>query len=290
MALIRLTAPAGAVPAVLHPDSFVSEHRGFVYLCIPKTLSRSMIAYLSDVDPQGYRLCERGVGKEVLRPGSGKKVPTRFTFVRNPYSRIVAFYYNKFVNYLGTPGQRELFGRYEALRPDMAFSEFVDWLGTDDASDRHADPHFLPQYYFLYDIDGRPAVDLLGRVEQLDQDLGELQDALGLERWSLPRLNANASAQRVPFDTSRRWRDVLDDHTIRIITKRYDGDFELLGYERLPYVVRPSFSRGDTTAAEGGSSHRRGHVKTFARQCLKRWLAACGLEIRRARRGSRMPR
>lgn len=276
------------MPAIFHVDSFVSARLGIVYHCIPKTLSRSMLAYLTDLDPTGFRAGERNAGKEILDPAlwavpspgdEHGPWPQSFSFTRNPYSRIVAVYYNKFVNYLDTPGQRAIFANYERLHPGMTFSEFVDWLATDEGSDARADFHFLPQYYFLLDADGRPAVDYLGSVEHAGEDLAELQGLLGWDARPLPRRNANADGALQSFDTSTRWQEVLDDRSIRILTSRYDGDFELLGYERLPYTVRPLFPRREyadlTTPAAAGM--RRGRLRRW----VQRVLAAMGVELRR---------
>src|SRR6188472_4798182 len=103
----RFERPRDAVPSAFDGASFVSEQRGFVYLCVPKTLSRAMLGYLSTTDPDGFRAFDRGYGVEVL---DQVRDATRFTFVRNPYSRIVALHQDKFVNFLDSPGQRALFG------------------------------------------------------------------------------------------------------------------------------------------------------------------------------------
>ncbi len=182
MAIREFSKPSGVVPAVVDGATFVSERLGFVYYCVPKTLSRSMLQYLAAVDPNGYRIVEKTGWLEIATGVAATNAPTSFTFVRNPYSRVVAFYYDKFVNYLDTPGQRALFGRYERLRPDMTLSEFVDWLGSGEGSDERADAHFLSQHYFLLDVNGAPAVDYLGKVESVEEDLAELQKLLGLRR------------------------------------------------------------------------------------------------------------
>ena len=83
MALIETTRPPEATPAVLHVDSFVSAAHGFVYLCVPKTLSQALLQHLESVDPTGARVGGRGKG--VLRSTTSTGAPlTLFSFVRNP--------------------------------------------------------------------------------------------------------------------------------------------------------------------------------------------------------------
>jgi hypothetical protein len=272
----------GAVPASFDPDSFVSVLHGFVYHCIPKTFSRSLLTYLSSVDPSGYRVVEQDEGGDVL-----ETMPTakRFSFVRNPYSRVVAVYYDKFVNYRETPGQRALFARYAGLRPDMTFPELVDWLSSDAGRDDRVDPHFLSQHYSVLTASGDAAIDYVGRVENGDEDVRQIQGILGLEPRSLEIVNSNAHRSAVPFNTARNWKELLDDGTIRRLTNRYDGDFEFFGYPRLPYRVAPMFSR--PTAARSVPSTQR-TVRQLAAVSANRMLKPAGLELR-ARRSRRTP-
>jgi len=241
MAIISLGKRLGAVPSVLLGDSFISEKYQVAYVCVPKVMSRSVIRYLADIDPDtGYELRERNLGKSALAtdPTTGI-APVSFTFVRNPYSRAVSFYQHMIANYLP---------RYhfhvirQGLSPDMTFREFVDWLGSDKGTDRTADPHFLSQTYFVFDEDGEPAVDHVGRFEDAELDVPAMQRLLGLPVMPLPRLNVNAARQSSRPDATLPWRDLLDDRSIRILNRRYDADFEVFGYERLTSKMIPLYS------------------------------------------------
>jgi hypothetical protein len=194
-----------------------------------------------------------------------------------------------FVNYRAAPGMVAIFAWYERLRPDMQFSEFVDWLATDEGNDERADPHFLSQHYFLLDVEGQPAVDYLGKVESADEDVSELQGLLGLKREPLPHVNANATREQERFDTAQRWLEVLDDRSKRLLANRYDGDFELLGYDRLPYDIRPLYSRRGGARRRGasargwGDDNARGSRLSRVRAVMNRLLAPLGFEVRRTR-------
>ncbi len=188
-----------------------------------------------------------------------------------------------------------MFGRYEALHPKMSFTEFVGWLVSPEGNDDGADPHFLSQHYFLLDYKGDPAVDFVGKVETIGEDLPELQAILGLDIEAMPHLNANRTQEREPFDTSRRWLEILDDHSKRLLAARYDADFELLGYPRLPYKAVPQFVRKpDTThlAAARGRRWKR-ELREPLRRCrvlVNRALAPLGIEVRRKPRPVNAPR
>ncbi len=89
MALTKFSKPVGSVPAYFHVDSFVSKRFGFVYHCVPKTLSRSMLEYSAAVDHDGHRIGEKRVGKEILAPdavaGTGAASPSRGTRIRESW-------------------------------------------------------------------------------------------------------------------------------------------------------------------------------------------------------------
>jgi hypothetical protein len=232
-----------------------------------------MLRYMASIDPEGYRVHDRNVRAEVLQT---LRSPTSFTFVRNPYSRIAAVYVDKFANFDGRERQRAIFGRYKDLRPDMTFAELVQWLATDEGSDQGADPHLLSQHYFVLDKDGRPAIDLLAKADNIEADLRELQETCGLTVEPLPHLNSNSERGR--FDSSTRWLEMFDDRSKRIIASRYDGDFEFFEYERLPYTTIPMYSPGArprhnaSTGVANGNGH--GHARPFSRLRLRtgRWL------------------
>ena len=285
MAIRRLATARDAVPVVLDGASFVSERFGFVYHCIPKTLSRSMLQYLAALDPEGFRIGYEAGAVETLKGIVSTSALKSFTFVRNPYSRVVAVYYDKFVNYLDAPGQRALFARYERLRPDMRLAEFVDWLMTDEGNDQRADPHFRSQHYFVLDATGAPAVDYLGKFESVEEDVAELQDLLGLARAPLPRVNTNATRKGVSFDTTHRWLEVLDDRSKQLLTSRYEGDFELLEYQRLAYRTVPRFSRGTRARRPEHTTDNRARVARLSRirAVLNGVLRRFGVEVRRTR-------
>lgn len=278
MTLVELGERSAAAPVVLHPGSFVSERLGFVYQCVPKALSRSMLQYLATVDPDGYRLFQRDAGPEVLDAAPGRATPKSFTFVRNPYSRAVAVYFDKFANYRASPAQKAMFARYEGIRPDMTLSAFVEWLASSEGSDRDADLHFLSQHYYLLDDSGDLAIDYVGRVETAAEDFATIQRHLGLPLEPLPHVNSNATRARRRFDTSNRWEELLDDRSRRLLTARYDGDFELLGYPRLPFKTVPLFSRkAGGFVAKPTRIHRIGVL-------VNRLLAPLGVELRRTSR------
>ena len=151
----------------------------------------------------------------------------KFTFVRNPYTRLVSAY--EFLRSGGHPAwpANQRF-RDEVLSEYSDFEDFVlRWLkpGTD-----WPEPHFRPQHEFL-ELGGRVVMDFVGRVERIEEDFATVCDRLGIPA-RLERLNPT---------TPREKRGTLADYYAsdaveRRVREIYGRDFELFGYPTRPPI------------------------------------------------------
>jgi len=218
------------VPLHLHGDSFYSPSPAFLFHCVPKVASRSILNLCRGACPEGWRIAEKGY-HDTSFFSDVKEELFRFAFVRHPFSRVLSFYFDKFVNYDGSEGKKQMFARLPKLSPTTTLKEFIAWLGSSRGDDRKADPHFCSQYTFVYTKDGQRAVDYLGHFDQLANGMQHIQQHLGLAPAALPQLNSNLGpARRHPVDTSADFRKYLDAADIRILSKRYEADLDLLGF------------------------------------------------------------
>ena len=138
----------------------------------------------------------------------------KFTFVRNPYDRLVSFYenivqkHNRFREYY-------LFGY---LRRDKGFPDFCKKVCRIPFC--LADMHFESQYYLLYDKQGNCRVDHIGKYENLAEEYEWIREKYGLA--PLGRLNPSGK---------RNWMDYYTRKTAQLVYKKYRKDFETFGYE-----------------------------------------------------------
>lgn len=121
-----------------------------------------------------------------------------FTFVRNPWDRIVSDY---------------LFFK---IRSDMSLKEFIVKEGVSDPT------HVLPQMYFIKKRNGEIGLDFIGRFENLQCDFNTVCDKIGIERQTLPHM---LKKQR------KHYSFYYDDETVELIAKKYKEDIEYFGYE-----------------------------------------------------------
>ena len=147
----------------------------------------------------------------------------KFSFVRNPFERIVSEY------------------RYRNYFQHRSFSDFVlNKLPKPGWDDKYR--HVMPQYDLLYDPDGQLLVDYVGRFESLQRDFDEVCRRIGIEDSRLPHRNPSNKKSR---NVKRRVRNALflngengkrhytefyDESTKDAVTRLYEKDIEAFGY------------------------------------------------------------
>jgi hypothetical protein len=148
----------------------------------------------------------------------------KFSFVRNPWSRILSEY------------------RYRNYFHHRSFRDFVlNKLPEPGWDDQYR--HVMPQYDMLHDRDGNLLVDFVGRFESLQQDFDRVAKILGLDDPALPHRNKSDKKSR---DLRRKIRNILyvngenrlhsmadfyDDETREAVAHYYRKDIETFGYE-----------------------------------------------------------
>lgn len=148
----------------------------------------------------------------------------KFSFVRNPWSRILSEY------------------RYRNYFHHLSFRDFVlNKLPRPGWDDQYR--HVMPQYDMLHDRQGNLLVDFVGRFESLQQDFDRVCERLGIVVSSLPHRNRSDKKSR---DLKRKLRNFLfmngenrfqnmaefyDDETREAVTEYYRKDIDTFGYE-----------------------------------------------------------
>ena len=141
-----------------------------------------------------------------------------FSFVRNPFDRLVSAYNNKLVELDEIPGPMQEMG----LKHSMPFGSFLEIVAT--TNNDQLDVHLLPQSQILC-LDNQLIPNFVGHLETMEEDWSILEEQLRRER--LPRLG------KLPEKNVRRGsnhRDVPryfeDSGLIRLVTNRYEEDLE----------------------------------------------------------------
>lgn len=137
-----------------------------------------------------------------------------FSWIRNPWERMVSIYSNK------DPNMLEFASKQGLKLVDLDFVSFL--LAIQDF--KHV--HLRPQHEFIFDNAGRQQIEFIGRFERFNDDFKALCSILQIcsdtqASYVLPHKNASVHGH---------YRDYYDDQTRRLIAKRYGEDIEKFGY------------------------------------------------------------
>jgi hypothetical protein len=181
------------------------------YIPIPKAACSSIIHSM------------RSVGQcEYIKYSKEKNIFV-FSFVRNPYDRLVSCYLNRVSE---NPDSKEndfngLMEKYGGrINSTMTFDEFVEEISEID--DSRADHHFRSQHTFLFDKSGNRLADFIGKVENMKEDVKKISKITGIE---IPLSYKNKTIKKIPYSNY-----YIKEKTRKRIEKRYKEDFKMFDY------------------------------------------------------------
>jgi len=144
----------------------------------------------------------------------------KFTFVRNPWDRLVSAY-----NFLieGGMTKEDKTWAKSNLRHYPDFNSFVkQWVNRENI---YSCRHFIPQCEFVC-IEGlEPAVDFIGYFENLEEDFEYVANKLGIQT-TLQHLNQTQNR-----NNKKDYTEYYTDETAKIVADVYREDIEIFGYD-----------------------------------------------------------
>ena len=184
----------------------------------------------------------------------------KFVIVRNPLTRLISAYLDKFVV---KPHIRKSFflpkhlkevvkdvytrkGLIPDYKKSISFRQFVEHI--ESTEDKYLDGHWKPQYLSLGDI----KFDFIGRFETLTEDFEHIKEKLNITNISLPHTNKSKDSDRaslsrglgkngnysdcypaelISFEKLPDYSGFYDPGLISRIKERYIKDIETFGYD-----------------------------------------------------------
>ena len=145
-----------------------------------------------------------------------------FSFVRNPWDRLVSCYehfFNRDSNHYETINYAKPYA--EMLNKDkMTFDDFVHYVANEP--DEHRDPHWSSQYSTLSLNEAGHLPDEIGRFESLAEDTVRIFSKAGIPA-KIPHLNKSI---RSKGHYSKYYRK----QTRNMVSQRYQKDIDVFGY------------------------------------------------------------
>ncbi len=195
----------------------VWDHHKLLYVRIPKS---GNVSIRKAIDGHSERRMSKTQIAGLANDWTG------FSFVRNPWSRLLSLYKQK-VGEDGT-STRMIDGVYEGfvkqgipIRPGMNFEEFCDVVC--EFPDHRTDKHLQSQAYTLVK-NGQPIVPFIGKLECMNEDWKVLMEKVGLD-YELPHFN------RTQQENDHYSSYYTTDTLIQKVADRYKDDVEYFGYE-----------------------------------------------------------
>ncbi len=144
-----------------------------------------------------------------------------FTFVRDPFDRLVSFFQDKYIYKNGGYDFYQL-AKQESFFPRVgSFAELAHKMSK--APDAYLNQHIEPQYLKIDRLqDLGVKVNFIGKFENLESDFEKIRT-----RFNLLPLEHRMKSTGEHSD----WRDYYTPRTAKIIYKRYRKDFERFGYQ-----------------------------------------------------------
>lgn len=210
---------------LIQPVEYViDDDKKLIYIVNSKVANTSIKYSMSDEDhPDDYSIHTTMLqrGKSVYELRQDQENYYKFTFVRNPFSRLVSCYESKYHTDKNMYGLEKLhFDRYLGgyLSKDEGFERFIKKVC--EIPCRLMDRHIRLQYDIVYDEDGKCRCDHIGKYENIDEDFEKIRTRFDLR--SLPRYNSSGISD---------WMKYYTVHTARIVYEKYEPDIVSFGYE-----------------------------------------------------------
>ncbi|MEL7354504.1 MAG: sulfotransferase family 2 domain-containing protein [Cyanobacteria bacterium P01_A01_bin.116] len=205
-----------------HPFNLFDKHK-CLFIHIPKTGGVSVCSSLwsSKKDEMVIKSMGHFTARdyEIIFGKATCKSYFKFTFVRNPWSRVLSSY--QFLKQGGF-NSRDRAWAEKHLSRFSSFNEFVvEWINHRNI---YRALHFIPQYEFLKSVNEEVKMDFIGRLENIDSDFDEIKNKLGIS-CQLRHYNKSNLIRPVT-----NYRELYTQETRDIIANVYRKDIDIFNY------------------------------------------------------------
>lgn len=196
------------------PRTFIfDKEKEVVYLNNPKVACSSIKKSMFGEQPDIHRLPDNSI----VELSSEMKQYYKFTFVRNPYKRLVSCFEDKCIQHLDDPCWNGFYNLYRV----QDFSQFIRRVYL--IPDIMSESHVTGQYRLVYDKEGRCLVDFVGKIENIREEYEPIRQRFDF----LPLSHSNRAASL----TGKNWMDYYTPFTAWLVYRKYKKDFITFGYE-----------------------------------------------------------
>lgn len=217
----QLTAPSqayqlvskvihGAVPLIPSAGKYnisISHNRKFIWFRVAKVCTRSIFDLFETagitLDAEHPMFCHYPIRRY--------DDYYKFSFVRNPWDRIVSAWKNKVV-------ESNSYKLPDTLRQELQnYERYLEYIAEEDII--NSDHHVMPQYK-LIDLNN---VDYVGRFENFESDIQKVIGKIGITETGIGHKNAT---YRQPS-----YAEYYNQRTCKMIEQLYGRDISIFNYK-----------------------------------------------------------
>ncbi len=153
--------------------------------------------------------------KRLLASYRGKNKIHSFCISRNPYDRLISAYY-----YLlhKTSHKDDIIDRDKFVAEFSSFDDFI-FNGLEKAAKEQL--HFLPQVFWILNQHGKPEVETVLRLENLQEDFDAFCKKMNLNKYDLKVTNTSKH---------KSWEEYYSPELKQKVSEIYSDDFEFLNH------------------------------------------------------------
>jgi len=209
----------------------INTHKKFIHISIPRTASSCLNRALdNNVHPEPKE--HHCTIKEVLQSRPELSNFYKFTFVRNPFDRLVSIYFefrkNRGRKYSGKiTHNKDLLSEFDISSSDK--ENFKNFCNNLKFSPWREDLFFKPQFEYI-NIDGENKMDYIGKFENLDTDWENIKNKINMPDTFLAK---NAKGEPTGFirgSTHPHYKEMYSPKEIKAVEELYAKDLKYFNY------------------------------------------------------------
>lgn len=217
----------------------ISLRNKYVYVEVPKVASSTIKSHLNKIELATLMNVSVGPHPEILSSPHVKPYQLsaddlsdilfgdeffKFTFVRNPYERILSAYLDKIVG--NSPERKQIDNNRKMANrmksEECSFAEFIDTVKK--IPDNTRDKHWRTQ--FSLTMKNFVRYDYIGKIERFNADVTKIQSISGISFQGIKEFSPHKTEAKSKMDNYYSDKDARDT-----VLDIYSKDFEVFGYQ-----------------------------------------------------------
>lgn len=210
----------------------VDDLKKYVHVAIPRTATTCVNVAIGNLKHPEPNLHHAELS-EILNLFPHSSEYFKFSFVRNPFDRLVSIYHEFRKNRGNRYSEKVILDKPLLSEFDVSNNDidnFRNFCSNLQNSNWINDLFFKPQFNFLT-IENKLSVDFIGKFENIDNDWLFVRDKIGFPNTPLQKNVGGEPRGFIRGSNHQPYQNYYTQKEIDIVSKIYKKDLDLFGYE-----------------------------------------------------------